>query len=86
VGYGLWVNCVMGHMGHRSQKMTDFQLCIKTQKQAYAVFDLPISCVVRQNMQQLWRQVFCRCRLETMDQPSSLSGTKALTLNRLNGC
>jgi len=26
---GSWVNCVMGHMGHGSQKMTHVHLCLQ---------------------------------------------------------
>jgi len=29
------------------------------------------------NMQQLWRQVFCSCRSEAVEQPSSLSLTSS---------
>ena len=29
---GLWVNCVMGHMGHGSRKMTHFHLCCQEEK------------------------------------------------------
>jgi len=29
MGHGSWVNCVMGHMGHGSRKMTHFHLCLE---------------------------------------------------------
>jgi len=34
---GSWVNCVMGHMGHGSRKMTHFHLC-STEYTAMSIF------------------------------------------------